>query len=193
MTDLAHPNWRELTTFVRELNEALMTPNGKFKPEFVHIDVGLQEAIMQFWAETSELVEGDNGIATRYGFGISGMTPKEWFNNDLPLRQKWAKIIENTYRRYQASVTESETSKNDIQAELAKLREEVYKLTESMNMQKMAPNNADEKQMVMDDPAKDKATKAAEADKAGAGMSQDNEEEEKKAGIDDDEEAEGEA
>lgn len=172
MSDLAHPNWRELTQFVRDLNAELMTPGGAFKPEYVHINPSLQEAIVQFWAETTELVENADGTATNYGYGISNMTPKDWFNNDLPLRQKWANVIEAAYGRYQQAVKAESVQKNEIAEELDKMRAELGKLTEAMNQQMADKMKADEKQM--------------------AGDSQDNEEEEKKAGIDDDEAAEGE-
>lgn len=173
MSALAHPNWRELTQFVRDLNAELMTPGGKFKDEYVNISPALQESILQFWAETSELVENGDGTATNYGYGISSMTPKDWFNDDLPLRQRWAAVIEGAYNRYQIAIAAESTQKNDIAEELDKLRAEVVRLSESMNQQMADKMKAHEKQM--------------------AGEATDDEEEEKKAGIDDDEEAEGEA
>ena len=100
MSKLAHPNWRELTQFVRDLNAELMAPNGKIKAKYVSINPALQEAIAQFWAETSELVESKSGAAQMYGYGISGMTPKQWFNDDLAMRQRWAAVIEAAYNRY---------------------------------------------------------------------------------------------
>lgn len=175
MTDLQHPNWRELTQFVRDLSEELMTPQGKIKAEFVNINPALQEAVMQFWAETCELVEKSDGTAVRYGYGISDMSPKDWFNNDLGLRQKWASVIETTYNRYQASVTEAAVKENDIAAELDKLRAEISKLNEAVNTQTTHRDEAKEEM--------------------GAGVdapSTDDEEAEKDAKAEDNEEEEGE-
>lgn len=181
MSSLAHPNWRELTQFVRDLNEELMTPGGTFKPEYVNINPALQEAILQFWAETTELVEAADGTAVSYGFGISGMTPKDWFNNDLVQRQRWASVIESAFNRYNEAIKAEAGQKNELAEELDKLRAElkasfeaeVASLKEAMNQQ-MADK-----------------MKAQQEDSAGKGG--DDEEAEKKEGIDDDEESEGEA
>lgn len=164
MSDLLFPNWRELTQFVRDLSEELLTPQGKIKAEYVSISPALQEAVMQFWAETSELVEHADGTATRYGYGISNMTPRDWFNNDLRERQIWATVIASAHKRYQAAVTESAAKENTLAEELDKLRAEIAKLSEAVTAHKPEPvKEVDETQTVETDEEKKKREEAEAA------------------------------
>lgn len=129
---LRHANYLELADFARSVfmeynrNDRQSELKRMFE---AGTGVPAKHAFQQF------IIEVGDG----YGFGgISNMSPRDWFNSDLPQRQNDADVIAAIYQRYKsleddAPVTEAKD--NDVQAEIAKLRDELKALAEAVTKQ----------------------------------------------------------
>lgn len=109
-----YENFTELAEFARAVFSEYNNPTSEIHKLFkAGFSSPAPDAFRQF------IIEVGNG----YGFGgISHMTPEQWFNSDLPLRQRDADTIAAFYERYKAVPDVPVTEANDIQAELDKLR-----------------------------------------------------------------------
>jgi len=71
MAELRHKNYTELAEFCRDWNEDLRDGTGKIKDAYKMLSPTVTTALRQFMMEV-----------VGYGVGISGMTAREWFNDE---------------------------------------------------------------------------------------------------------------
>lgn len=156
---LRHENFTELAEFARAVYAEYSSPGSELRNMFkAGLSSPAPEAFQQFIIE----------VGSGYGFGgISHMTPEQWFNSDLPLRQRDADTIAGFYERYKAVADEPVTEANDVQKELDALRKQlkdqaaaIAKLTEAVEDESEADAAAEEKKK-----AEEEAAKAAEEEK----------------------------
>lgn len=123
---LRHKNYTELAEFAQSVYAEYMRPGSKLR-DYFNAGMGspAPQAFQQF------IIEVGDG----YGFGgISHMSPREWFNSDLPMRQDHADVIAVFYNRYKAVSAErvSESKGNSVQTELKRLQKQVTSMNRAM-------------------------------------------------------------
>lgn len=164
--NLQHPNYDELMGFVVEVYREMVRPGSSLKKMTALQLVG-SPAPNSFEQAMIEVSEKDGG------FGLSHMPAKEFFNNDLPMRQQWADHIAAVYDAYKAALTEAEAAEKridpivkeleEIKARLAKFEEAAKQGASTTN--EKAPDEAESEE---EDAAETAEDEAAEGDDAAA-------------------------
>jgi len=157
MSDLRHENFTELAEFARAWNDDLRENTGKIKDAYKMLSPTLVTALRQFIME----VKG-------YGVGISGMSARDWFNDD-GIRRPYADAIASVYEAYQRSeAAVVEEVANPIETELKAMRDmleaqaaEIAKLKEGDAVAdakpepaEAAPDKPAEEGVAVEEPAK---------------------------------------
>lgn len=132
MAELRHKNYTELAVFCRDWNDDLRESTGKIKDAYKMLSPTLTTALRQFIMEVVD-----------YGVGISGMTAREWFN-DEGVRRPYADAIAAVYNAYQlAEEGPMMADANPIEAELNMLKDMVAKLAADVAALATANKSAD--------------------------------------------------
>lgn len=164
--ELRHPNYDELMGFVREVFVEMTRPGSELKKLMALKTVG-SPAPNAFQQAMIEVRQQDGG------FGLSGMTAKDWFN-DTGVRAPWGDQIAAIHEAYKAATAEAvEEAKNKdavaeelkaIRAQLAALQEAAAKKDDSKN----ADGAPDEAETPAEDAAETAADEEAEGDTEAA-------------------------
>lgn len=144
---LRHSNFTELAEFARAVYSEYASPGSELSKMFkAGLGSPAPEAFQQF------IIEVGNG----YGFGgISHMTPEQWFNSDLPLRQRDADTIAVFYERYKSVADEPVTEANDVQKELDALRAQLKSQADAIARLTEAAEDKGEEEAAEEDPKKE--------------------------------------
>lgn len=126
--NLKYPNYDELMGFVREVFVELQRPGSELKKMTAYKTVG-SPAPNAFQQAMIEVRQQDGG------FGLSGMSAKDFFNNDLTMRQQWADHIAAIYEAYKsalAEATDESTKVDPIAEELKAMKAQLAQMQEAM-------------------------------------------------------------